>query len=417
MIEFSKKKLSNGLTVIAHTDMATPMASVNVLYKVGARNENPRMTGLAHLVEHLMFGGSANVEDFDTPLQMAGGENNAFTNNDYTNYYITLPAGNLATALWVESDRMRDLKLTTQGLEIQRKVVKQEYAERYENEPYGDLWSILRPLCYGAGHPYSWPTIGRRKSHIDAITMEAVSKFYDQFYQPRNAVLSIAAPLATDEIMASVEQWFAPIKNTILQPLPPVFPPMAKCSSLEVERDVPSSVIYICFGTEGRLSAQVTALDVVSDILSEGVSGRLVQRLVKQRPLFSSVNAYISGDEGPGLFVVTGKVMGGVSVEQAEQALWSELREISTTLVSQYEIEKVRNKALSNEMFTSINSMNKAMNLAYYEFLGSASLINDQIARHHGVSCEELCAVSSLLFVPENAYTLYYLSSCVGSRV
>ncbi|MEG1463915.1 MAG: pitrilysin family protein [Mucinivorans sp.] len=409
MIEFQKKTLSNGLTVIAHTDMATPMASVNVLYKVGSRDENPDHTGLAHLMEHLMFAGSANVADFDIPLQKAGGENNAFTNNDYTNYYITLPVSNIRTALWVESDRMRGLTLSTESLEVQRKVVKEEYAERYENEPYGDLWSVLRPLSYGARHPYSWPTIGRNKDHIDSITYASICDFYNKFYQPCNAILSIAAPLPEAEIIALAQQWFGDIGNTDQKIDPIVFPAVGDCSELTVQRDVPSSVIYICFATPGRVSDQVTVLDVVSDILSEGASGRLLQRLVKQRPLFSSVNAYISGDEGPGLFVVTGRLMESTTMAEAEKALWDELREMASELVSDYELQKVRNKAVANDMFASINSMNKAMNLAYYEFLGSAGWINDQIARHHAVSAEQIRAAVDELLVPERAYTLHYL--------
>lgn len=385
------------------------MASVNVLYKVGARNENPEQTGLAHLFEHLMFGGSQNVKDFDVPLQMAGGENNAFTNNDYTNYYEAIPVENIETALWVESDRMRSLSINEHSLDVQRKVVCEEFAQRYLNEPYGDLWSLLRPMCYGERHPYSWPTIGRELSHIESVELPTVRQFYDRHYQPSNAILSIAAPMEVDKIFALAEKWFAEISSDQSTDNLPIFPPVPKGGHMVIERDVPASMIYICFPTQGRTSAQVTALDVASDILSEGASSRLVQRLVKDRPLFSSVNAYISGDQGPGLFVVTGRLMASTSIEQAQQALWDELTEISTKEVSDYELQKVRNKAVANDMFSQINSMNKAMNLAYYEFLGSASLINEQISRHHAVSKAQITEHCAELLVKAKAYTLHYL--------
>lgn len=409
MIDFKKRQLSNGLTIIAHTDMSTPMASVNVLYKVGARNELYEQTGLAHLFEHLMFGGSRNVPDFDAPLQLAGGENNAFTNNDYTNYYVAIPAENIRTALWVESDRMRGLAINEHSLQVQRRVVVEEFAQRYLNEPYGDVWSLLRPLCYGERHPYSWPTIGREASHIENVQLPAVQAFYDRYYQPSNAILSIAAPMATDKIFELAHEWFGSIENTAHNNT--IAWPAVPCGGgeLTVERDVPASVVYICFPTAGRLSAQVTALDVVSDILSEGASSRLVQRLVKDRALFSSVNAYISGDEGPGLFVVTGRLMKETTMEAAQDALWAELQAIANQDVSDYELQKVRNKAVANDMFSHINSMNKAMNLAYFEFLGAAELINDQISLHHAVSKDDIRAAAAELFTPDKAYTLRYM--------
>lgn len=417
MIVFEKKQLANGLTVIAHTDRNSCMAAVNLLYKVGARNEKQDRTGMAHLFEHLMFSGSENVEDFDAPLQVAGGENNAFTNNDYTNYYIAIPAENIETALWVESDRMQGLMLDEQSLDVQRKVVCEEFAQRYLNEPYGDLWSLLRPMCYGEGHPYSWPTIGQSVEQIQSIEMDDVRSFYGRFYAPSNAILSIVAPMSHDEIFSLAEQWFADVKSDSNVVGSIDWPERPSGGYLKVERDVAASMVYICFPIEGRTSRQVTVLDVASDILSEGASSRLVQRLVKERGLFSSVNAYISGDEGPGLFVVTARLMPSCSIDEAQVALWDELREVARGEISDYEIEKVRNKAKANEYFSNINILNKAMNLAYYEFLGSAEMINHQLEEHHSVEREEIASVCSDLFDPSKAYVFHYIASPVATKV
>lgn len=386
------------------------MAAVNLLYKVGARNEQPGRTGMAHLFEHLMFGGSENVEDFDAPLQVAGGENNAFTNNDYTNYYIAIPAENIETALWVESDRMQGLTLNERSLDVQRKVVCEEFAQRYLNEPYGDLWSMLRPMCYGEGHPYSWPTIGQSLDQIKAVELADARAFYERFYAPSNAILSIAAPMEHEEIFSLAEKWFADVKGSSIVAEPIEWKGRPESGYLKVERDVVASVIYLCFPIAGRASRQVTVLDVASDILSEGASSRLVQRLVKERGLFSSVNAYISGDEGPGLFVVTARLMPSCTIDEAEKALWDELSEVARGEISQYELQKVRNKAKANEYFSNINLLNKAMNLAYYEFLGSADMINTQLETHHSVGLEEIASVCTDLFDSSKAYVMHYIA-------
>lgn len=410
MIEFQKKTLANGLTVIVHEDRSTPMAAVNVLYKVGARNEDYDRTGFAHLFEHLMFGGSINIPSYDEPVQLAGGENNAFTNNDYTNYYLALPKENIETALWLESDRMLSLAFNERSLEVQRKVVVEEFAQRYLNQPYGDIWLLLRPLAYEK-HPYRWATIGRDIDHIRNATMEQVRAFFDRYYKPDNAILSIAGDIPAEQVFGLAEKWFGPI--------PPgrreadiIFPEPEQTSArrLEVRRPVPASVIYIAFHMGPRLSREAVVCDVVSDILSNGTSSRLYQRLVKESNLFSNVNAYISGDVDPGLFLVTGHVMEGVSLDAAESALWDELELLKTEPVGDYELEKVKNKFEANNVFGEINVLNKAMNLAYFEMLGDASMINSEVAEHNSVTPAEIREASQRVFRPENSSTLLYIA-------
>lgn len=410
MIEFQKKTLPNGLTVIVHEDPSTPMAAVNVLYKVGARNEDYDRTGFAHLFEHLMFGGSVNVPSYDEPVQLAGGENNAFTNNDYTNYYLALPKENIETALWLESDRMLSLAFNEKSLEVQRKVVVEEFAQRYLNQPYGDIWLLLRPLAYEK-HPYRWATIGRDIEHIRTATMEQVRAFFDRYYKPENAILSIAGDIPAERVFELAEKWFGPIsRGTQAGDTIPAEPEQTAPKRLEVRRPVPASVIYIAFHMGPRLSREFAVCDVISDILSNGTSSRLYQRLVKDSTLFSNVNAYVSGDVDPGLFLVTGHVMEGTSLEDAEAALWHELDQLRTELVGNYELEKVKNKFEANNIFGEINVLNKAMNLAYFEMLGDAGMINTEVQEHNSVTREEILETSKRLFRPENSSTLLYIA-------
>ena len=410
MIDFQKKTLSNGLTVIVHEDTSTPMAAVNVLYRVGARNEDYDHTGFAHLFEHLMFGGSVNIPSYDEPVQLAGGENNAFTNNDYTNYYLALPKENLETALWLESDRMLSLAFNEHSLDVQRKVVVEEFAQRYLNQPYGDIWLLLRPLAYER-HPYRWATIGRDIEHIRQASMEQVRAFFDRYYKPNNAILSIAGDLRAERVFEWVEKWFGdipagrPVQDDI-----PQEPEQTAPRRLEVHRPVPASVIYIAFHTGPRRSREVTVCDVISDLLSNGTSSRLYQRLVKESPLFSNVNAYISGDVDPGLFIVTGHVMPDVPLDEAEQALWQELERMKNETVGEYELEKVKNKFEANNVFGEINVLNKAMNLAYFEMLGDAAWINSEVEEHNSVTTDDIRSTAQRIFRPENSSTLRYVA-------
>lgn len=410
MIDYQKKILKNGLTVLAHRDTTTPMAAVNVLYKVGARNENPAKTGFAHLFEHLMFGGSVNIPDFDMPVQLACGENNAFTNNDYTDYYIALPKDNIETALWLESDRMLDLAFNEKSMEVQRKVVIEEFNQRYLNQPYGDLWLLMRPLAYEV-HPYRWSTIGMTPDHIRDATMEDVKAFYKKYYNPDNAILSVAADMEAEEVFALAEKWFGDIPSgePVCDAIPEE-PVQTEARRLEVVRNVPASMIVIAFHTEGRTSRRFCACDVISDLLSNGSSSRLYQRLVKGSGLFTSVNAYVTGDIDPGLFVVTGNLSAGLEPARAEAALWEELERLKTEPVSDYELEKVHNKFESGVIFGEINVMNKAMNMGYYEMLGDIGLMNREVEQHRSVGPDEIRKEASRLFTREGSSTLLYLS-------
>jgi predicted Zn-dependent peptidase len=410
MIDYKKTTLPNGLTVIARRDTGTPMAAVNVLYRVGARNEDPERTGFAHLFEHLMFGGSAHIPDFDGPVQLAAGENNAFTNSDYTNYYITLPKENLETALWLESDRMLQLAFNEKSLEVQRKVVVEEFNQRYLNQPYGDLWLLLRPLAYTV-HPYRWATIGRTPDHIQGAKMVDVRAFYEKYYHPNNAILSVAADLEPEHVFERVEKWFGeiPAGKPVGDRLP-VEPEQTEARRLEVVRPVPATVVTIAFHIEGRMSRQFQVCDVISDLLAGGTSSRLVQRLVKENPLFSHVNAYVTGDVDPGLFVVTGHLLHGVTPARAEAALWEELQRLGAEDAGEYELEKTHNKFESGVIFGEINVMSQAMNLGFYEMLGDIELINREVVIHRSVTPAEIRAEASTLFTPEHSTTLIYRS-------
>lgn len=409
MIEFQKRTLANGLTVLAHCDPSTPMAAVNVLYKVGSRNENPEQTGFAHLFEHLMFGGSINIPSYDEPVQMAGGENNAFTNNDYTNYYIALPRENIETALWLESDRMLSLAFNDRSLEVQRKVVIEEFGQRYLNQPYGDIWLLLRPLCYKV-HPYQWATIGQTPDHIQNATMDDVRAFFKRFYTPGNAILSIAGDFSYDQIFDMAQRWFGDIPSgeQIIQQIPQE-PTQTEQRLMTVDRDVPVSVIYMAFKMEGRASRQFEVCDVISDILSNGTSSRLYQRLIKDNAMFSSVNAYVTGELDTALFIVTGRILDGISPEMAQEAMWVELRDLMQNQVEDYELLKVKNKFEANQVFGEINVMNKAMNLAFFEMLGDADIINQEVERHNSVTKQEIINTAQSIFRVENSNILYYL--------
>ena len=408
MIPYSEHTLPNGLRVIAHRDRSSEMAAVNIIYKVGARNESPGHTGFAHLFEHLMFGGSRNVPDFDLPVQLACGENNAFTSNDYTNYYITLPKDNIETAFWVESDRMHGLLLNKKSLGVQRKVVVEEFKQRYLNQPYGDLWLLLRPLVYKA-HPYRWATIGVSPEEIASATMEEVRAFYGRYYNPDNAILSVAAYMEPDEIFHMAEKWFGDITSGKYAPDTfPQEPVQTEARRLEVDRNVPATVITIVFHMGGRTSREYNVCDVASDLLAAGNSSRMYRKLVREERLFSSVNAYVGGELDPGLFVVTGHLLPQTTVEQAEAALWEQLQALCDREAENYEFEKVKNKFESEALFGEVNVMNKAMNLGFYDMLGDVSLINREVELYGSVTKKEIMDTSRKLFTKENSSTLIY---------
>ncbi len=415
MIAFEKFTLSNGLRVLVHPDTTTPMAAVNILYDVGARDENPAQTGFAHLFEHLMFGGSVNIPDYDEPLQRAGGENNAYTTNDLTNYYIQLPAENLETAFWLESDRMMSLAFSKKSLDVQRKVVCEEFKEHYINKPYGDVWKYLRELTY-AEHPYRWMTIGKELAHIEQAQLDDVRAFFFKHYRPVNAILCVAGPVSVDEVKRLAEKWFGPIEagtpyKRAITPEPTQTAPRKQI----VEKDVPVSLLMKAFHIADRYSANYYVADLITEVLSGGQSARLHQRLVKENPMFSSIDCYHTGSVEGGLLVVDGKILPGISPEQAEQAVDEELKKMQDTLIDELEMEKIKNKVESSMAFEDLNLLNRANNLAFYELLGDAAMMNGEFERYREVTAEQLRDYAQTIFHENNSSTLYYLAAKAGN--
>lgn len=408
MVNFERFVLGNGLTVLVHEDHNTAMAVVNILYKVGARDESPDQTGFAHLFEHLMFGGSVNIPSYDTPLQQVGGENNAFTNNDITNYYITLPANNLETAFWLESDRMLSLAFSEQSLEVQRQVVCEEFKQRYLNQPYGDVWLRLRPLAYKE-HPYRWATIGKELRHIEDAKMEDVKAFFQKFYTPQNAIMVVAGDVELQEVRALAEKWFSNIPaGEVYERTLPVEPEQTEARREDIEAEVPISSIYMAFHGPGRRDPNYQTMDLISDILSRGSSSRLYRALVKERELFSEVNAYVMGSIDPNLFAVEGKPLPHVSMEEAEEALWSELDKLKSELVGEDELQKVKNKIESTLLFAELSILDKAMNLAFYEAFDEAENYNNEVEKYLAVSTNDILTMANTIFRKENSSTLIY---------
>lgn len=409
MVDFKRFTLGNGLKVLVHEDPTTPMAVLNILYDVGARDENPEQTGFAHLFEHLMFGGSVNIPNYDEPLQRVGGENNAFTSNDITNYYITLPAENIETAFWLESDRMLSLAFSEKSLETQINVVSEEFKQRYLNQPYGDVWLKLRPLAYKK-HSYRWATIGKELSHIEDAKMDDVKAFFGKHYNPQNAILVVGGNVKTEDVKKLAEKWFEPIPsgNKYKRNLPQE-DKQTEARTETVKANVPLNAIYVAFKMPGRLSDDYYAFDLLSDILSGGKSSRLHNSLLKEQQLFSDINAYISSSLDPGLFIVEGKLVEGVSIERAEAAIWEELDKIKSELVAANELTKVKNKVESVLVFSEMSLLDKAMNLAYYELLGNADILNQEAAKYLEVEAEDIKRISTDTFDKKSSSTLYYL--------
>ena len=408
MITYDKRQLGNGLTVIVNRDRASRMAAVNILYKVGARNESPHRTGLAHLFEHLMFRGTHEVPDFDTPVQMACGDNNAFTNNDYTDFYITLPVGNIETALWLESDRMTGLDLSQEAIEVEKRVVIEEFRQRYLNQPYGDQNMLLRDMVYKS-HPYRWATIGLTPEHIEKASVEEIRDFYRRFYHPSNAILSVSADIEPERVFYLAEKWFAPIEDCpyAIPSIEPE-PEQQQARRLEVERDVPATTITIAFQMGDRLSRDFFLGDMTSDLLAGGDSARLYERLIKRKRLFASTNAYISGDVDRGMFVFTGQLLPSTTETEAEAAIWEEIDDMKAGNITEYEVEKVKNKFEANTLFGELNVMNKAMNLGYYEMIGDLGLINREVEIYRSLQATDVADFSKRTFRKENSSTVIY---------
>ncbi|WP_256004557.1 MULTISPECIES: M16 family metallopeptidase [Pedobacter] len=411
MVDFNRFTLSNGLRVLVHEDNTTPMAVLNILYDVGARDEEEGKTGFAHLFEHLMFGGSVNIPVYDEPLQRVGGENNAFTSNDITNYYITLPAANLETAFWLESDRMLSLAFSEKSLETQRNVVCEEFKQRYLNQPYGDVWLKLRPLAYKT-HPYRWATIGQDLEQIETAKMEDVKAFFNKHYSPANAIMVVGGNVNTNEVLALAEKWFAPIPSgTRYERNLPSEAPQTEVRRETTYAEVPLDAIYMAFKMPPRSHPEYQTYDLMSDILSQGQSSRLYNSLLKDQQLFSDIHAYITSSIDEGLFIVEGKLVKGVPIRTAEQAIWTELKKLRHHEVSEQELTKVKNKSESIMMFAEMSLLDKAMNLAYYELLGDADLLNTEIERYLGVTSKRIQEAANATFTEEKCSILYYLTT------
>lgn len=411
MVQFERFTLANGLKVLVHTDTSTPMAVMNVLYNVGAKDENPEKTGFAHLFEHLMFGGSVNIESYDEPLQLAGGENNAYTTNDLTNYYLQLPAENLETAFWLESDRMLSLAFSEKSLEVQRKVVCEEFKEHYINMPYGDVWHKMRELAYKV-HPYRWMTIGKELQHVEEATLDEVKAFFFKHYTPCNAILVVAGNVTVNQVQQLAEKWFGGIPSgTLYQRNLPAEPPQTAERRLEVKANVPLDAFLKTWHMSGRLDRRYYMMDLVTDILGGGASSRLYQKLVKERQLFSSIDCYHFGSIDPGIIAIDGKLVKGVKIEEAEKAVEEILEELRQEKVNEKELQKVKNKTESTIVFEDMSVMSRANSLAYYELLGDAQMMNTELQQYQSVTADELLEECQRVFTPENANTLYYLSN------
>lgn len=409
MIQFEKFALQNGLRVIVHKDASTPMVAVNILYDVGARDEDEHRTGFAHLFEHLMFGGSVNIPDYDEPLQMAGGENNAYTTNDFTNYYIQIPKENIETAFWLESDRMLSLAFSEKSLEVQRKVVIEEFKEHYINKPYGDAWKHLRELVY-TQHPYKWMTIGKELSHIETAQLEDVKAFFQKHYNPLNAIMCVAGNVDTETVKALAEKWFGDIPSGVAYKRElPVEPLQLEAREKTIHADVPLNAIYKAWPIGDRLSAQYHPADIITEVMGSGQSSRLFQKLVKELQYFSNVNCYHTGSLNPGLLVIEGKLVEGIDPSVANQAIEESLQELMDNGITLQELEKSVNRLDAMVAFEDMNLLARANNLAYYELLGDASLMNTEMEKYAQVSTEQVKAAANDIFRKENTNTLYYL--------
>ena len=406
MIQFEKFTLENGLRVVFHKEELSPMAVVNTLYDVGARDEDENKTGFAHLFEHLMFGGSVNIPEFDTPLQQAGGENNAFTSNDITNYYDVVPLENIETALWLESDRMLSLAFTPKSLEIQRNVVIEEFKQRYLNQPYGDIWLQLRPLAYQV-HPYKWATIGKDISHIEDATMEDVKGFFQKHYNPSNAILCIAGNFDLDGVKKMVHKWYGDIPpGEKYHRTLPQEPQQNEFREKTIEREVPTDAFYYAFKMCSRTHEDFYATDLISDILGRDKSARLYVKLKKEKQLVSSINAFIMGSLDNGLLVLSGKLNEGVSFGELDEALWLELDRLREKEIEIKELNKLLNKVRTSKEFEEQGMLNRAMALCYFELLGDASLINSESDKYVSITPKKLRSVAQQVIRKENCSLL-----------
>ena len=411
MISYDYFILDNGLKVYVHQDYSTPIAAVNIIYNVGSRDEEEHKTGFAHLFEHLMFGGSKNIPSYDTPLQKVGGENNAFTSPDITNYYITLPAVNIETAFWLESDRMLSLSFDQKVLDVQQKVVIEEFKQRYLNQPYGDVWLKLRPLAYQV-HPYKWATIGKEIAHIEDAVMDDVRNFFYKHYLPNNAILVVAGPISVEEVKQLAKKWFEPIPAGNVTPRNlPKEPIQTSARFLEVEAKVPLDAIYKIYHTQGRHDVGYNAVDLTSDILGRSKSSRLYDKLVKEQSIFNSINAYVSSSLDPGLMVLQGNLNKGISIEEGDAAIQHVLDDFIKNPVSEEELTKVKNQAESTLVFSEVELLNRAMNLAFAANAGNVEYANEESSKIQAVTVDDISDQAKSILTKENCSTMYYRAS------
>jgi len=410
MILYNRFVLDNGLRVLVHEDHSTPMAVLNILYDVGARDENPAKTGFAHLFEHLMFGGSINIPDYDEPLQRAGGENNAYTTNDLTNYYCQLPAENIETAFWLESDRMLSLAFSEKSLAVQKKVVCEEFKEHYINKPYGDVWHKMRELAY-TKHPYRWMTIGKELSHVEDANIDDVKQFFFKHYRPVNAILVVAGNVELENIKRLSEKWFGaiPMGDKYVRNLPQE-PRQTEARKSEVYANVPLDAFIKTWHMDARLDKGYYVMDLATEILGGGGSARLYQSLVKEKQLFSGLDCYHFGSTDKGLVAVEGKLVKGVKMEDAAKAVDEEIEKIQSTPVTESELQKVKNKTESVIAFEDMGLMSRANSLAMYELLGDAEMMNTELEKYHEITIADIQQYSKEVFRNDNSNTLFYHS-------
>jgi len=408
MISYQQFTLSNGLQVIVHEDQSTTLAIMDVIYDVGSRDENESRTGFAHLFEHLMFGGSENIPDYDTPLQMVGGENNAFTSPDLTNYYISVPFQNLETAFWLESDRMKQLAFNPRSLEVQRKVVIEEFKQRYLNQPYGDVWLKFRPFIYER-HPYRWATIGADIKHIEDATLEEVKAFFEKFYVPRNAILVVAGRVSVEEVKLLAQKWFEPIPGGVkpVRNLPQELS-FSSNKKLEIEGNVPSNRIYKAFQVVGRYDKDYHSIDLLSDLLGRGESSFLYEHLVHNERIFDNLQSYLMGSSDPGLMVIQGQVCEGVDIALADKALEDLLKGFVKEGITEEALQKVKNQAESSLVFSEVEVLNRAMNLAMAANAGDVAFVNQEIDKIQSVQKSDLEFWAEKLFLRDSSCTLWY---------
>ncbi len=408
MIEYQQFELDNGLRLLVHEDKTTALAVVSITYNVGSRDEDQDRTGFAHLFEHLMFGGSKNIKNYDEPLQKVGGDNNAFTSTDITNYHVSLPAVNLETAFWLESDRMMELAFDEKSLDVQKKVVVEEFKQRYLDQPYGSAWLKLRPLAYQV-HPYGWAPIGRKIEHIEEATLQDVKAFFRKFYNPNNAVMVVAGNVDHQEVYELAQKWFGPIppREDYARDLPDE-PVQEETRNLEIEEIVPLKAIYKAYHFPARLADDYYAADLLSDVLGHGKSSRLHQELVKDKKQFSKIQAYVTGSADPGLMVITGQLNGSLSFEEAEAGIDKIVGKLQKKEIRDKELAKVKNQAESTIVMGEVDLLHRAINLGHAAILGDPDLVNRQGEYIQAVSSSEIRKVARQYLRKENSSILYY---------